>query len=107
MRKPYTSNGMIFTSYNTQSMPNPPIIGDSRMSYQIVMNSAGVIETQPIDPNEEFVWGDRNLSNKKIIDYWIWAFSDLVGNTDRGNLAEYLVQVLFGLSLVLKSIHLF
>ena len=66
------------------------------MPYQIQINDSGVIETQPISPEEEFISGDSSLKNKKILDYWIWAFSDLIGNTDRGNLAEYFVSMAVG-----------
>ena len=40
--------------------------------------------------DEEFI-----LSNKKrkLLDFWRWAFSDLIGNTERGVVAEYLVAV--------------
>tara|TARA_Y100000590_G_C15389632_1_gene889559 strand:+ start:258 stop:782 length:525 start_codon:yes stop_codon:yes gene_type:complete len=31
-----------------------------------------------------------------MIDYWSWAFSDLVSNTDRGTLAEYIVAMAVG-----------
>ncbi len=30
---------------------------------------------------------------KTLLDYWQWAYSDLVGNTERGILAEYLVAL--------------
>ena len=35
--------------------------------------------------------GERTLH-----DYWAWAFSDLVSNTERGNLAEYIVATAMG-----------
>ena len=61
------------------------------MPYHPVVNEAGLIETRPVDPAEKFVNAEgSNVSESKILDYWVWAFSDLVGNTERGHLAEYL-----------------
>ncbi len=31
-----------------------------------------------------------------LLDYWRWAYSDLIGNTDRGVLAEFIVGILIG-----------
>jgi len=67
------------------------------MSYPLVINSYGVVETQPLDPGIGF--GNANgtsLADRDMTDYWVWAFSDLVGNTDRGNLAEYIVAMAVG-----------
>ena len=51
------------------------------MSYPLVVNDAGVIEPQPIDPAEKFVNADDSgLSETSILDYWVSALSDLVGN---------------------------
>ena len=67
------------------------------MAYPLVVNDAGSIESQPIDPTETFVNADDSgLSEVSILDYWVWAFSDLVGNTERGVLAEYLVAMAIG-----------
>jgi hypothetical protein len=35
--------------------------------------------------------GDTPLSDATVLDYWLWAFSDLWGNTERGQLAEFVV----------------
>ena len=35
--------------------------------------------------------GERTLK-----DFWAWAFSDLVSNTERGKLAEYIVATAMG-----------
>jgi hypothetical protein len=32
----------------------------------------------------------------KLLDYWRWAVSDLVGNTERGGIAEFIVAIDFG-----------
>ena len=67
------------------------------MPYPLVVNDAGVIEPRPIDPAEKFVnASDSSLSENNILDYWVWASSDLVGNTERGVLAEYLVAMAVG-----------
>ena len=67
------------------------------MPYHPVVNEAGLIETRPVDPAEKFVNAEgSNVSESKILDYWVWAFSDLVGNTERGHLAEYLVSMAVG-----------
>lgn len=39
---------------------------------------------------------DSKIS-RTLLDYWQWAYSDLVGNTERGNLAEYLVALSCGI----------
>ena len=63
------------------------------MTYPLAVNDAGIIEPQPIDPTETFVNADDSgLSETSILDYWVWAFSDLVGNTERGVLGENLVR---------------
>jgi len=67
------------------------------MPYHPVVNEAGLIETRPIDPAEKFVNAEgSNVSESKVLDYWAWAFSDIVGNTERGHLAEYLVSMAVG-----------
>lgn len=48
--------------------------------------------------------GDHPIINNKgeqistLTDYWKWAHSDLIGNTERGILAEYLVRLALNLS---------
>ena len=42
--------------------------------------------TQPFTGGEA-----TNLDGVTILEYWQWAYSGIVGNTDRGNLAEFLV----------------
>ena len=62
------------------------------MSYPLVVNKAGIIEPQPINPTEAFINVENStLDSVTMLDYWVWAFSDLVGNTERGVLAEYIV----------------
>ena len=59
------------------------------MAYQAIVKDAGVIEPKPLNPTEKFVTSDNNAgSNKTMLGDWQWEFSDLVGNTERGVLAE-------------------
>jgi hypothetical protein len=34
-----------------------------------------------------------NKKGHKLLNFWQWAYSDLIGNTERGNFAEYLVAL--------------
>ena len=43
---------------------------------------------------EEIVCPNRK---RKLINFWQWAYSDLIGNTERGQLAEYLVALACGI----------
>ena len=36
--------------------------------------------------------------NRKLLDYWRWAGSDLLSNTSRGILAEFLVESALGMN---------
>ncbi len=50
-----------------------------------------------------FLSGDKPLLNNsgeeiaQLVDYWRWAHSDLLGNTERGCLAEYIVACALGI----------
>ncbi len=50
-----------------------------------------IIETKKKTCNEKFV----NRSQLQLIDFWKWAHSDLIGNAERGILAEYIVSSAF------------
>jgi len=39
--------------------------------------------------NEVFLNGDQST----LLDYWAWAHSDIMGNTERGKIAEYIVAM--------------
>lgn len=39
--------------------------------------------------NEVFLNGDQS----SLLDYWAWAHSDIMGNTERGKIAEYIVAM--------------
>ncbi len=44
--------------------------------------------TKRLDPKKTIAGTDRT-----VCDYWTWAFSDVLGNTERGVLAEYFVAL--------------
>ena len=67
------------------------------MSYKIVIGTDGVIEPQPLSPDEKFVDGESTPLEATIGDFWQWAYSDLISNTDRGILAEYIVAIALGI----------
>ncbi|TSA36862.1 MAG: hypothetical protein D4R64_06460 [Porphyromonadaceae bacterium] len=51
---------------------------------------SGPIPFQKKTGHEE-IFGDHR--NHHLIDFWQWAYSDLIGNTERGSVAEYLVAL--------------
>ena len=52
----------------------------------------GVIIPTKLPSTQPFAGGEAtNLNGVTILEYWQWAYSGIVGNTDRGNLAEFLV----------------
>ena len=66
------------------------------MPYRIVIEN-NVVIPQPLDPEESFFnTGTQAMDRVTVADFWQWAYSDLIGNTDRGALAEYLVGKLVG-----------
>ena len=57
----------------------------------------GVIGTKKLDGAETFKNAeDSPLAAVDILDYWSWAYSDIVGNTNRGALAEFIVARAIG-----------
>ena len=67
------------------------------MPYEISVDEYGVISTQSLSADERFDHaGESELASCAIKDFWQWAYSDLVGNTDRGTLAEYIVAKAIG-----------
>lgn len=48
------------------------------------------IDFQRKSGQEEIIAAGKN---RKLLDFWSWAYSDLVSNTDRGSIAEYLVAI--------------
>ena len=57
----------------------------------------GVIQTKPLRMTDTFIGpAGGKLSQATIGDYWQWAYSDIIGNTDRGALAEFIVARALG-----------
>ena len=57
----------------------------------------GVISTKKLNGTETFKKAeDSPMAAADILDYWSWAYSDIVGNTNRGALAEFIVARAIG-----------
>jgi len=54
----------------------------------------GIIEFTQKEGSEEIICKDKGHT---LLNFWQWAYSDLVGNTERGALAEYLVAMACGI----------
>jgi len=54
------------------------------------------IESKRLTGTEPIVNGDRKISD--LLSFWQWAYSDLIGNTERGALAEYIVACALGIN---------
>jgi hypothetical protein len=61
------------------------------------VNSLGPIEVGKLEGNE-IIHSDGNGLGVKVQDFWKWAFSDLLNNTNRGLFAEFLVAYALGLT---------
>ena len=67
------------------------------MSESINKLASGVISTKKLDGAETFKKAEGSpLAAADILDYWSWAYSDIVGNTNRGALAEFIVARAIG-----------
>jgi len=53
------------------------------------------LKPQILDENTPLV-DEKGNAVAKVVDFWKWAYSDLVGNTERGALAEYIVACAMG-----------
>ena len=53
------------------------------------------IEPKRLSGNEAIIDGDNKVSD--VLAFWQWAYSELVGNTERGALAEYLIACALGI----------
>ena len=49
--------------------------------------------TQKLNPKTKI----PGTNDKTILDYWTWAYSDIMGNTERGVFAEFLVATALGI----------
>jgi len=54
------------------------------------------IESKRFTGTEPIVYNDNIVSD--LLSFWQWAYSDLVANTERGALAEYLVACALGIN---------
>ena len=55
------------------------------------------LQPKPLRLDEPFVnTRQANLSRATIGDFWLWAYSDIANNTNRGILAEYIVAKALG-----------
>lgn len=60
------------------------------------MTNLPPIKATPKTGNEQFT--DNGIETKhSLIDFWRWSVSDLVSNTTRGILAEYIVGAAIGI----------
>ena len=50
-----------------------------------------------LDPFTSFRGGPDSINRRTISDFWQWAYSGLMQNTERGVLAEYIVAALLGI----------
>lgn len=72
---------------------SPDVEPKPRVPIGDVMSQFPAMEVRRKDGKESFV----GLEPKRTLqDFWAWAFSDLVGNTERGKLAEYIVATAIG-----------
>jgi hypothetical protein len=53
------------------------------------------IETKKKTGNEQFLNAGSDVCTLR--DFWAWAYSDLIGNTERGRLAEFIVAMALGI----------
>jgi hypothetical protein len=58
------------------------------------MMDLGIIEYTRKEGSEEIICKDKGHT---LLNFWQWAYSDLIGNTERGALAEYLVALACGI----------
>jgi len=54
------------------------------------------IEIKKKTGNEQFLNAGSDVCTLR--DFWAWAYSDLVGNTERGKLAEFIVAMALGIT---------
>lgn len=54
-------------------------------------------KVKKLDTSTSFKSGPESINSKTVCDFWKWSFSDLLQNTTRGVLAEYIVAALLGI----------
>ena len=68
------------------------VCGSSEGNSEMVEPTFVVPPSRPLSPATRFgSSGGTPLSDATVLDYWLWAFSNLWGNTERGQLAEFVV----------------
>ena len=55
------------------------------------------MNTKLLSGNEKFTYSFALLPEKTLKDFWAWNSSDLLNNTLRGALAEYIVAMALGI----------
>jgi len=55
------------------------------------------LNVKKLDVSTSFKNGPESINSKTVCDFWKWSFSDLLQNTTRGVLAEYIVAALLGI----------
>ncbi len=54
------------------------------------MNQYTAVHLQPRQPEEPFIY-DGKSTGFSLLDFWIWSGSNVLNNTLRGQIAEYIV----------------
>ena len=67
------------------------------MMSQDEMNLSKVL-TEDRKTGQECIFDEQGNTVSTVQKYWQWAYSSLLGNTERGNFAEYLVAVALGIA---------
>ena len=65
--------------------------------FQDIMHLSKVL-TEGRKTGQESIFNAEGKTVSTIHEYWRWAYSSLLGNTERGNFAEYLVAVALGVA---------
>lgn len=65
-------------------------------------NPLGIIEAEPKRGDEPFRFSG-NSAGFDLMDYWRWTASDLLNNTSRGNLAEFIIGRALGVAAPLRA----
>ena len=74
----------------------PPVAGEPDL------NGLGVVRAVPKRGNEPFQLDGKPM-DFDLLAYWRWAASDLLNNTSRGNLAEFIVARALGVPAPLRA----
>ena len=61
-------------------------------------NNYAAVHLQPRNPKEPFIF-DREPKGFSLLDFWIWSGSNVLNNTLRGQIAEYIITKATGAKL--------